>query len=99
MSQTAHGRPHGRTLTLMSGIDAGAVDAFDDSFDEMGQFTNTVAGDLRDPYPGLAEKRRTAPIEVAEQLDFDGANPTPVVNVYTYDLVAQVLRDNVTFSS
>src|SRR6185295_5249350 len=25
--------------------------------------------------------------------------PTPVVNVYTYDLVAQVLRDNVTFSS
>ncbi|MEY2456944.1 MAG: hypothetical protein QOK06_2038 [Acidimicrobiaceae bacterium] len=82
----------------MSGIDAGAVDAFDDSFDAMGQFTNTVAGDLRDPYPGLAEKRRQSPIELVMQADF-GGEASPVVNVYTYDLVAQVLRDNVTFSS
>src|SRR4051812_48757181 len=99
MSHWAHDGAVRRTLTLMSGIGAGAVDAFDDSFDEMGQFTDTVAGDLRDPYPGLAAKRRQAPIELAMQTDFDGANPTPVVNVYTYDLVAQVLRDNVTFSS
>jgi cytochrome P450 len=82
----------------MSGIEAGAVDAFDDSFDAMGQFTNTVAGDLRDPYPGLAAKRREAPIELVMQSDF-GGEASPVVNVYTYDLVAQVLRDNVTFSS
>ena len=82
----------------MSGIDAGAVDAFDDSFDAMGQFTDTVAGDLRDPYPALAEKRRTSPIELVVQADF-GGGAAPVVNVYTYDLVAQVLRDNVTFSS
>src|SRR3954449_3228553 len=79
----------------MSGID---VDAFDDSFDAMGQFTDTVAGDLRDPYPALAEKRRTSPIELVMQADF-GGGAAPVVNVYTYDLVAQVLRDNVTFSS
>src|SRR3954465_15395674 len=79
----------------MSGIE---VDAFDDSFDAMGQFTNTVAGDLRDPYPALAEKRRTSPIELVVQEDF-GGGAAPVVNVYTYDLVAQVLRDNVTFSS
>ena len=32
------------------------------------------------------------------QDDF-GGGASPVVNVYTYDLVAQVLRDNVTFSS
>src|SRR5438105_2743181 len=83
----------------MSGIEVGALDAFDDSFDAMGQFTNTVAGDLRDPYPGLTEKRRTSPVEVELQEDFGGGNPTPVVNVFTYDLVAQVLRDNVTFSS
>lgn len=82
----------------MSGIEAGALDAFDDSFDAMGQFTDTVAGDLRDPYPGLAEKRRATPIELVMQQDFGGA-ASPVVNVYTYDLVAQVLRDNVTFSS
>jgi cytochrome P450 len=82
----------------MSGIEAGAVDAFDDSFDAMGQFTNTVAGDLRDPYPALATKRRESPIELVMQEDF-GGGASPVVNVYTYDLVAQVLRDNVTFSS
>jgi len=79
----------------MSGID---VDAFDDSFDAMGQFTDTVAGDLRDPYPGLALKRRESPVELVEQADFGGES-SPVVNVYTYDEVAQVLRDNVTFSS
>src|SRR5947199_4179427 len=83
----------------MSGIGAEALDAFDDSFDAMGQFTNTVAGDLRDPYPALGEKRRATPVELTVQTDFDGGNPTPVVNVYTYELVAQVLRDNVTFSS
>lgn len=81
----------------MSGIETG-VDAFDDSFDAMGQFTDTVAGDLRDPYPALAEKRRTSPIELVMQADF-GGDASPVVNVYTYDLVAQILRDNVTFSS
>jgi cytochrome P450 len=74
------------------------LDAFDDSFDAMGQFTDTVAGDLRDPYPGLADKRRTAPVEVVEVTDFSGAADT-MCNVYTYDLCAQVLRDNVTFSS
>jgi cytochrome P450 len=79
----------------MSGIE---VDAFDDSFDAMGQFTDTVAGDLRDPYPGLALKRREAPVELVMQHDF-GGEASPVVNVYTYDAVAQVLRDNVTYSS
>ena len=70
----------------------------DDAFDAMGQFTNTVAGDVRDPYPGLAQKRREAPVELAMQADFDGGE-SPVANIYTYDTVAQVLRDNVTYSS
>ena len=74
------------------------MDAFDDSFDAMGQFTDTVAGDLRDPYPGLAEKRRTSPVEVVDVVGFDGGSST-VCNVYTYELCAQVLRDNVTYSS
>jgi hypothetical protein len=63
----------------MSGIEAGAVDAFDDSFDAMGQFTNTVAGDLRDPYPGLAEKRRESRIELVMQEDFGGGS-TPMTS-------------------
>jgi cytochrome P450 len=79
----------------MSGI---GVDAFDDSFSAMGQFTDTVAGDVRDPYPDLAAKRRTAPAELVSVLGFDGSEDT-VCNVYSYDTVAQVLRDNVTFSS
>src|SRR5436190_3810359 len=80
----------------MSGIDVGPE--VGDAFDAMGQFTDTVAGDVRDPYPGFVQKRRETPVEVTVQLDFDGRE-SPVANVYTYDTVAQVLRDNVTFSS
>src|SRR5581483_1241357 len=83
------------TLTSMSGT---RLDAFDDSFDAMGQFTDTVAGDVRDPYPELAVKRRTTPVEVVDVVGFDGTE-SQVCNVFTYDLCAQVLRDNVTFSS
>ncbi|MEY2437900.1 MAG: hypothetical protein QOH64_268 [Acidimicrobiaceae bacterium] len=77
-----------------------AADAFDDSFDAMGQFTNTVAGDVRNPYPVLAERRRAAPVDMTTEINFDGTvSDRPVCNVYSYDLVAQVLRDNVTYSS
>lgn len=81
----------------MSGTRVG-VDAFDDSFDAMAQFTETVAGDVRNPYPGLAEKRRTAPVEVVDMVGFDGTT-APVCSAYTYETCAQILRDNVTFSS
>ena len=81
----------------MSGIPA-VSNAFDDSFDAMGQFTDTVAGDVRDPYPDLAVKRRDTPVELAMQVNFDG-NESPVLNAYSYDAVAQILRDNETFSS
>ena len=81
----------------MSGIDLDPA-VGDDAFDAMGQFTNTVAGDVRDPYPGLAQKRRENPVELTMQVDFDGGE-SPVANMYTYDTVAQVLRDNVTYSS
>jgi cytochrome P450 len=81
----------------MSGIDA-VSSAFDDSFDAMAQFTDTVAGDVRDPYPELAEKRRTTPVEMVLQTDFDGVEST-VLQAYSYDAVAQILRDNETFSS
>jgi cytochrome P450 len=80
------------------GVEPAAPGTGDDAFDAMGQFTNTVAGDLRDPYPGLGEKRRATPVELTTQTDFDGGE-SPVANVYTYEAVAQVLRDNVTFSS
>src|SRR3954452_13620221 len=80
----------------MSGIDLGPE--VGDAFDAMGQFTDTVAGDVRDPYPDFVQKRRETPVEVTVNVGFDGEE-SPVCTVYTYDLVAQVLRDNVTFSS
>ena len=80
----------------MSGIDLGPE--VGDAFDAMGQFTDTVAGDVRDPYPDFVQKRRETPVEVTVNVGFDGEE-SPVCNIYTYDLVAQVLRDNVTFSS
>ena len=80
----------------MSGIDLGPE--VGDAFDAMGQFTDTVAGDVRDPYPDFVQKRRETPVEITMNVGFDGEE-SPVCTIYTYDLVAQVLRDNVTFSS
>jgi cytochrome P450 len=67
-------------------------------FDSMGQFTDTVAGDLRDPYPDLARKRRESPVELSMQMGFD-LEERLTATVYRYDDVAAVLRDDDTFSS
>ncbi len=67
-------------------------------FDSMGQFTDTVAGDVRDPYPDLAVKRRESPVELNVQMGFDLAERL-TATVYRYDDVATVLRDHETFSS
>jgi cytochrome P450 len=67
-------------------------------FDTMAQFS-AVAGDLRDPYPELARKRRELPVEEAHYASFlDGVEETTFI-VHRYDDVVAVLRDNVTFSS
>jgi cytochrome P450 len=77
----------------MSGSGVGEVPAGFEVFDVMGQFTDTVAGDVRDPYPALWAKRAETPVERAEGY----ADETYVV--YRYEDVARVLRDNVTFTS
>ena len=69
-----------------------------ETFDVMGQFTDTVAGDVRDPYPRLAVQRRAAPVDRMRVLGMDGT-PTDAFVVHRYDDVARVLRDNATFSS
>jgi cytochrome P450 len=63
--------------------------AVDRPFDPMGQFSG-VAGDLRNPYPAFHRLREETPVA----LNRDG-----MYEVYTYDLVAQVFRDNVTYCS
>jgi cytochrome P450 len=60
-----------------------------------------LAGDVRDPWPDLAEARRRAPVQ-KESLFEMGEAPVDMPDVYTvysFELVSQVLRDNHTFSS
>jgi cytochrome P450 len=64
----------------------------------MAQFS-AVAGDLRDPYPELAEKRREHPVEATNYASFiEGLEQTTYL-VHRYEDVVAVLRDNMTFSS
>ncbi|HET9541536.1 MAG TPA: cytochrome P450 [Acidimicrobiales bacterium] len=68
------------------------------AFDTMAQFS-AVAGDLRDPYPELAEKRRDQPVEATNYASFiEGLEQTTYI-VHRYEDVVAVLRDNVTYSS
>lgn len=59
------------------------------TFDVMGQFAG-VAGDLRDPYPAFHAMRRGMPVAPDTDVGYE---------IFTYDLVAQVLRDNHAFPS
>lgn len=61
----------------------------DPPFEPMAQFSG-VAGDVRNPYPDFHEKRTETAVAELEDGSFE---------VYPYDLVAQVMRDNVTFCS
>ncbi|HEX9682600.1 MAG TPA: cytochrome P450 [Acidimicrobiales bacterium] len=71
-----------------------------EDFDPMEQFVDTVAGDVRDPYPALAEKRRSSPVEHIGLLGVDPrGRELAGYAVYRYDDVQQVLRDNERFSS
>lgn len=75
------------------------VDAPFEQFDPMEQFRDSVAGDVRDPYPELARKRRELPVEPIEGLITADGGPAGGFIVYRYDDVQAVLRDNTTFSS
>jgi cytochrome P450 len=71
------------------------------AFDTMAQFT-AVAGDVRNPYPKLAVKRREQPVEAAHFDSFiEGQDPDDKVSyvVHRYDDVVAVMRDNITYSS
>lgn len=70
------------------------------AFDTMAQFT-AVAGDVRNPYPDLARKRRELPVQAARFSGFmDGLEDDhDTYVVYRYDDVVSLMRDNETFSS
>ena len=73
---------------------------FDLGYDPI-EASAVVAGDIRDPYPELAERRERTPIQRGDFIpdiprDPDGPE---IFTVYSCDLVGQVLRDNHHFSS
>ena len=47
------------------------VSAIAEPFDPFAGAEQTVVGAVRDPYPALAEKRRTTPVEVVDALGDD----------------------------
>ncbi len=68
------------------------------------ELQDTVSGNIRDPYPLMAELRRQCPVHVGPIDLGDGAeesdpNRPPPVTVFGFDEAVQVLRDNETFSS
>jgi cytochrome P450 len=70
-----------------------------DDLEDFGSFDDAVSGDVRDPYAELAVRRREGAVQ---RLDLSGMPhdaAKPVFMVYRYDEIAQVLRDNETFSS
>ena len=68
------------------------------------ELQDTVSGNIRDPYPRMAELRRQSPVHVGPVDLGDGAEepdpsrPQPVT-VFGFDEAVQVLRDNETYSS
>src|SRR5260370_16302699 len=66
-----------------------------------------LAGDVRDPYPMLADLREATPVlqvsleEQTNQLQNDAKAPKlpPLFTVFSHEYVEQVLTDNLRFSS
>jgi cytochrome P450 len=87
-------------------LDVQVDEAIDDSFDPF-ELQDTVTGDIRDPYPRIAELRRQAAVHVGP-IDFTGSDPAPAtddtgqpppVSVFGHDEVVMALRDDKTYSS
>ena len=80
----------------------GATEPATEQYDPYEAFGD-LAGDVRDPWPDLAEARRRAPVQKDSFFMPEDFEPPPDMpdnyTVYSYDLVSQVLRDSQTFSS
>lgn len=70
-----------------------------DELEDFGTFDDAVSGDVRDPYTELARLRREEPVQRIDMSGMPRAESKPVFMVYRHEEVAQMLRDNETFSS
>lgn len=78
-------------------VAGGLTELDDEAFDPLGQYASD-AHDVRNPYPRLAERRRSMPIAPRPAWGPAGES-VDGYEVYRYDDVIAVLRDNVRFSS
>ena len=74
------------------------MELFDD-LEDFGSFDDAVSGDVRDPYTELARLRREEPVQRIDLSLMPHEESKPVFMVYRHEDVAQMLRDNETFSS
>jgi cytochrome P450 len=74
------------------------VQLFDD-LEDFGAFDDVVSGNVRDPYTELARIRREEPIQRIDMSGMPGEEGKPVFIVYRHEDVAEMLRDNETYSS
>jgi cytochrome P450 len=70
-----------------------------DDLEDFGAFDEAIAGNTRDPYTELSGMRRMQPIVRLEMSAMPHEESKPVFFLYRYDDIAQMLRDNETFSS
>jgi cytochrome P450 len=70
-----------------------------DDLEDFGAFDDAVSGDVRDPYTELARRRREGAVQRLDMSAMPHDESKPVFMVYRHDEIAQVLRDNETFSS
>jgi cytochrome P450 len=70
-----------------------------DDLEDFGAFDAAVSGDVRDPYGELAQMRRAQPVQRLDMSAMPHDESKPVFFIYRYDEIAQVLRENETFSS
>ena len=73
-------------------------DLFDD-LEDFGAFDDVVSGNVRDPYPELAQQRRDTPIQRIDMSAMPGEEGKPVFIVYRHEDIQTMLRDNETYSS
>jgi cytochrome P450 len=67
--------------------------------EDLGLFDDAVAGDVRDPYPELAEARRAHSVQRLDSSLMPHEEGQEVFFVYRHEEIVQVLRDGETYSS
>jgi len=74
-----------------------------DDYDPFEAFDDVIGGDLRDPYPDLAEKRATTPVWKGSLMGADmmpeGMAPTESWTAFRFDDCSRILRSAKLFSS